>query len=80
MGPGGATVPQRHPMESVYSVIGGGGLVRDPDSGVAEALVDGSMFHVEPGTAYVIEAGPTGIELVGGPCPADPALYRALSV
>lgn len=74
--PGGATVPLRHPMEAVYSVIGGSGTVRDPDAGTAEALVDGSIFHVEPGTAYVVESGPSGIELVGGPCPADPALYR----
>ena len=79
LGAGSATVPQRHPMEAVYSVIAGGGTVRDPDTGTAEALVDGSMFHVEPGTAYVVEAGAGGIELVGGPCPADPALYRSLA-
>jgi quercetin dioxygenase-like cupin family protein len=79
LGPGGATVSQRHPMEAVYSVIGGSGRVRDPDSGAAEVLVDGAMFHVDPGTAYVVEAGSDGIELVGGPCPADPALYRSLS-
>jgi hypothetical protein len=77
--PGGATIPLRHPMEAVYSVIGGGGTVRDPDSGAAEVLVDGAMFHVEPGTAYVVEAGDAGIELVGGPCPADPSLYRNLA-
>lgn len=76
---GAATRAQRHPMEAVYSVIGGGGAVRDPDTGAGEALVDGAMFHVDPGTAYVVEAGPAGIELVGGPCPADPALYRHLS-
>jgi hypothetical protein len=76
---GAATLPQRHPMEAVYSVIGGGGSVRDPDTGAAETLTDGAMFHVDPGTAYVVEAGPSGIELVGGPCPADPALYRNLS-
>jgi quercetin dioxygenase-like cupin family protein len=76
---GSVTVAQRHPMEAVYSVIGGGGTVRDPDTGTAEALTDGAMFHVDPGTAYVVEAGPGGIELVGGPCPADPALYRNLA-
>lgn len=76
---GSATLPQRHPMEAVYAVIGGGGTVRDPDTGAAEPLVDGSIFHVEPGTAYIVEAGAGGIELVGGPCPADPALYRNLT-
>lgn len=79
LGAGSATVPQRHPMEAVYSVIAGGGTVRDPDTGAAEPLVDGSIFHVDPGTAYVVEAGDGGMELVGGPCPADPALYRTLS-
>jgi len=79
LGAGSATLPQRHPMEAVYSVIGGGGTVRDPDTGAAEPLVDGAMFHVDPGTAYVIEAGAGGIELVGGPCPPDPALYRNLA-
>ena len=79
LGPGSATVPQRHPMEAVYAVIGGGGAVRDPDTGGVEALVDGAIFHVEPGTAYVVEAGAGGMELVGGPCPADPALYRSLA-
>jgi hypothetical protein len=79
LGAGSTTVPQRHPMEAVYSVIGGGGTVRDPDTGAAEVLADGAMFHVDPGTAYVVEAGPLGIELVGGPCPADPALYRTIT-
>ncbi|HET7717733.1 MAG TPA: hypothetical protein VFK86_19070 [Bauldia sp.] len=79
LGPGGATVPLRHPMEAVYSVIGGGGAVRDPDTGTSAPLVEGSIFHVEPGTSYLVEAGADGIELVGGPCPADPSLYRTLA-
>jgi quercetin dioxygenase-like cupin family protein len=76
---GSTTVPLRHPMEAVYAVIAGAGRVRDPDAGTSEALVEGSIFHVEPGTAYAIEAGAGGIELVGGPCPADPALYENLA-
>lgn len=76
---GGATIPLRHPGEAVYTVIGGSGSVRDPDTGLSDPLVDGSMFHVEAGTAYEVAAGPEGIELVGGPCPADPALYRTLA-
>jgi hypothetical protein len=73
---GGATIPLRHPMEAVYAVIGGAGTVRDPDTGATEPLADGAMFHVEPGTAYVVAAGAEGLELVGGPCPIDPAIYR----
>jgi hypothetical protein len=34
--------------------------------------------HVEPGTPYRFEAGDRAVELVGGPCPPDPALYRDL--
>ena len=76
--PGGATVRLSHPMEAVYYVITGDGTVRDPDSGAADPVIEGSMIHIGPGTAYVYEAGGTGMELIGGPCPADPALYRSL--
>ena len=30
------------------------------------------MVHVDAGTPYVDRGGPEGIELVGGPSPADP--------
>jgi quercetin dioxygenase-like cupin family protein len=76
--PGGSTIRLSHPMEAVYYVMDGDGTVSDPDAGTSDALVTGSMIHVEPGTAYVYKAGGKGMELVGGPCPADPALYAAL--
>jgi hypothetical protein len=63
-------------MEAAYYVVRGDGLVRDPDRGSSEPLVEGSMIFVEPGTAYLIEAGSAGMLLLGGPCPADPALYQ----
>jgi mannose-6-phosphate isomerase-like protein (cupin superfamily) len=62
-------------MEAAYYVVRGDGLVRDPDEDNAEPLVEGSMIFVEPGTTYRIEAGRAGMLLLGGPCPADPALY-----
>jgi mannose-6-phosphate isomerase-like protein (cupin superfamily) len=62
----------------VYYVIRGDGTVRDPDGGDGQRLVEGSMIHVEPGTAYRFEAGGAGILLLGGPCPADPALYEQI--
>jgi mannose-6-phosphate isomerase-like protein (cupin superfamily) len=74
---GSRTIVMRHAMEAAYYVIRGDGVVRDPDSGGSEPLVEGSMIFVEPGTAYRIEAGGTGLLLLGGPCPADPALYHA---
>jgi mannose-6-phosphate isomerase-like protein (cupin superfamily) len=72
---GSRTVPLKHAMEAAYYVIRGAGVVRDPDEDSAEPLVEGSMIFVEPGTAYQIEAGRAGMLLLGGPCPADPALY-----
>ncbi|MGH6919365.1 MAG: hypothetical protein ACREJ0_16865 [Geminicoccaceae bacterium] len=73
---GSRTVGLRHAMEAAYYVIRGDGVVRDPDGGDSEPLVEGSMIFVEPGTAYQIEAGGGGMLLLGGPCPADPALYQ----
>jgi quercetin dioxygenase-like cupin family protein len=76
---GSATVRMRHPMEAVYYVIAGEGAVRDADNGTSDPVVEGSMIHIEPGTAYVCVAGGAGMELIGGPCPADPELYRGLA-
>lgn len=76
--PGSRTVAQRHPGEAVYYVIEGGGEVADLDAGTSEELVEGSMAHVEPATGYELIAGERGIELVGGPSPADPALYASV--
>jgi mannose-6-phosphate isomerase-like protein (cupin superfamily) len=73
---GSRTIPLKHEMEAVYYVIRGDGIVRDPGDDSGESLVEGSMIHVEPGTAYVFEAGAAGILLLGGPCPADPTLYQ----
>jgi quercetin dioxygenase-like cupin family protein len=76
--PGDRSVTQRHDQEAVYYVKTGGGSVRDPDAGTSERLVEGAMIHIEPGTRYRFEAGGTGLELLGGPCPPDPALYAHL--
>jgi mannose-6-phosphate isomerase-like protein (cupin superfamily) len=79
LAPGARTVPLRHAMEAVYYVMSGAGTVLDPDEPVARPLTEGAMVHVEPGTGYVLAAGPEGIEVIGGPCPADSALYAGLS-
>jgi len=79
LGPDAATVGQRHVMEAVYYVIAGTGEVRDSDAGTAQPLVQGSMAHVEPGTVYRFIAGAAGMELIGGPCPPDEALYQGLA-
>jgi len=79
LAPGARTVPLRHPTEAVYYVISGAGMVQDPEDPTSRPLAEGAMVHVEPGTAYVLAAGREGIEILGGPCPADPALYAGLS-
>jgi quercetin dioxygenase-like cupin family protein len=76
--PGAATVKLRHPGEAVYYVKSGTGQAIDPDDGSAQPLVEGSMVHIGPGTAYRFQAGEAGMELLGGPSPPDPALYAHL--
>jgi quercetin dioxygenase-like cupin family protein len=79
LAPGARTIPLRHPMEAVYYVMRGAGAVSDPDDPHPRPLIEGAMVHVEPGTAYVLQAGAQGIEILGGPCPADARLYAGLS-
>ncbi len=69
------TVELRHPMEAVYYVIDGTAVVVDPSNDSHQELVRGSMVHVDSGTSYVFIAGNNGVEIVGGPCPPDPAMY-----
>jgi hypothetical protein len=76
--PGDHTVKLRHDQEAVYYVKAGAGVVLDPDAGSSDELVEGSMVHIEPGTAYRFRAGIDGLELLGGPCPPDPSLYAHL--
>ena len=78
LGAGARTVALAHPCEAVYYVVDGAGSVTDANGGETQTLRVGSMFHVDPGTPYVAEAGAAGMELVGGPAPADPAQYAAL--
>ncbi len=75
LAPGSSTVPQRHPSEAVYHLTVGGGVVRDLDTGETADLRVGSMIHVDEGSGYQFVAGPEGAELIGGPCPPDPAIY-----
>lgn len=79
LAPGGHTVALRHSGEAVYYVKDGAGSVAGPDDGSADKLIEGSMVHIEPGTAYQFTAGEAGMVLLGGPCPPDPGLYRHLS-
>ena len=39
--------------------------------------VAGSMTDVDPGTPYLVTASADGLDLVGGPSPADDSLYES---
>lgn len=76
---GGSTVRMSHPSDAVYYVISGSGEVSDGDGADLQELVEGSMVHVDAGDSYALRAGPDGLEAVGGPAPADPALYEGVA-
>jgi quercetin dioxygenase-like cupin family protein len=76
--PEGETVVQRHPSEAVYYVLEGAGEITDVVVGESHALVEGSMPHIDAGTGYVLRAGEAGMTLIGGPSPADHALYASI--
>ena len=75
---GSRTIELAHPSDAVYYVIAGAGEALDSGTGVASALVQGSMVHVDAGTRYELVASGQGMELIGGPCPADPSLYEGV--
>jgi mannose-6-phosphate isomerase-like protein (cupin superfamily) len=72
------TIEMTHASDAVYYVISGGGEAVDRTTGERGALVEGSMVHVDAGTPYELVAGGEGMELVGGPCPADASLYEGV--
>lgn len=77
--PSARTVPLVHPMEAVYYVMSGTASLLDDEAGTTDEAVTGSMIFVEPGTTYVIAADRETVEVLGGPCPPDPELYRHLT-
>jgi quercetin dioxygenase-like cupin family protein len=78
LSPGARTIPMRHPSEAVYYVIDGSGEVIDVGDGESQPLGPGSMAHIDADTSYRFGASTDGLSLVGGPSPADPALYEGL--
>ena len=75
LAPAASTVALRHAGEAVYYVLSGVGAVHDT-AGAAHPLQEGSMVHIAPQGGYRFAAGATALELIGGPCPPDPALYE----
>ncbi len=75
LGPHSRTIRMRHPSEAAYYVVAGEARIVDYDAGSSSPLTPGSMFHVEPGTTYGIHTDGASAQILGGPCPPDPALY-----
>ena len=76
--PSARTVELRHPVEAVYYVMAGTGSAVDPGTSARQPLLEGSMVHIEPGTPYRFAAGPQGLEILGGPCPADREIFERI--
>jgi quercetin dioxygenase-like cupin family protein len=76
LSPRGGTVPLRHPGEAVYYVLAGHGAARGSD-GSAHRIAEGSMIHIGPQAEYRFAAEDEVLDVIGGPCPADPKLYAA---
>ena len=76
--PGASTIELRHPSDCVYYVAEGGGSVQGGGADERFDLIQGSMVHIDAGDAYRIAAGEAGVKVIGGPCPADMALYAGL--
>jgi quercetin dioxygenase-like cupin family protein len=73
--PGSATAELSHPSEAVWYVVEGEGEAVRED-GRPLALETGAMVHVGPGSRYRLSAArDSGLRLVGGPSPPDPALH-----
>ncbi len=80
LGPGASSIDMRHPADCVYYVITGAGRVVDLDNAAAQALGEGNMIHIDAGDGYRLEAdAAAGMTVLGGSCPADPALYAGLA-
>jgi mannose-6-phosphate isomerase-like protein (cupin superfamily) len=73
---GARTVELAHTSDAVYYVWRGSGAVADGAGADGHDLRVGSMVHVDAGTAYVLAAGDDGMQLIGGPAPADAELYE----
>ncbi len=73
---GVSTLVFEHPSEAVYYVISGEIDVMETAVGSSTRIDTGAMFHVEPGTKYRFAGASELAVVIGGPCPADPALYQ----
>jgi mannose-6-phosphate isomerase-like protein (cupin superfamily) len=76
LSPGSTTIALSHASDCVYYVIEGQGSIVDAATLAETPLAEGAMVHIDRGDAYRLKAaGSSGLRVLGGPCPPDPALY-----
>jgi mannose-6-phosphate isomerase-like protein (cupin superfamily) len=79
LGDNSKTMRLRHPTsDAAYYVIKGQGRIVDVGTGHSQELDEGGMVHIDANDQYQFVAGASGMELLGGPCPADASLYASL--
>jgi mannose-6-phosphate isomerase-like protein (cupin superfamily) len=79
LGENSKTVQLCHPeSDAAYYVLKGQGRVFDVGTGEAQELGEGGMVHIDAKDRYQFVASASGMDLLGGPCPADISLYAGL--
>ena len=79
LGENSKTVQLCHPeSDAAYYVLKGQGSVFDVGTGEAQELGEGGMVHIDAKDRYQFVASVSGMDLLGGPCPADVSLYAGL--
>lgn len=79
LGENSRTVQLCHPeSDAAYYVLKGQGSIFDIATGESHELGEGGMVHIDAKDRYRFVASPSGMELLGGPCPADASLYTGL--
>jgi quercetin dioxygenase-like cupin family protein len=80
MEPGEANVPHIHAAsEDTIYILEGEGTVRDFDHDLQLDFRVGDVIHVPPGVRHAVAADKGArVVSVGGPCPADYAMLKAV--
>jgi quercetin dioxygenase-like cupin family protein len=78
--PGEENVPHSHAeSEDTIVILSGRGSIDDLTNGVTHEFEAGQVIHVPQGLEHCVKANRgSGVESVGGPCPPDAAMLRAI--
>jgi mannose-6-phosphate isomerase-like protein (cupin superfamily) len=81
LGENSKTVQLCHPAsDAAYYVLKGQGRILDISTGQSQELGEGGMVHIDANDRYQFVASLSGMDLLGGPCPADASLYADLKI